>query len=110
MKILGYFLLPVLIVGAYAAYIWLRNRQPSSVESGIDAFRREMSALSPDAAPVNRRPDRSPDGSGIPRQAPRRPGPRDPGGEAYPLDQFPEEYRADEYPPEEPGHPDEGWR
>jgi hypothetical protein len=27
--------------------LWLRHRQPSSVESGVDAFRREMDALAP---------------------------------------------------------------
>jgi hypothetical protein len=30
--------------------LWVRHRQPSSMESGIDAFRREMDALSPDTA------------------------------------------------------------
>jgi hypothetical protein len=28
--------------------LWVRHRQPSSMESGIDAFRREMDALAPD--------------------------------------------------------------
>ena len=56
MKILLYLLLPVLIVAASAFAMWVRNRQPSSVESGIDAFRREMTALSPEAAPGQRRP------------------------------------------------------
>ena len=82
MKILLFVLLPVLIVASYAVFVWARNRQPSSVESGVDAFRREMSALSPDAAPVQRRPVREPergaDPAGpAPRQAPRRPAPDD---------------------------------
>lgn len=78
MNILLFVLLPILIVSVYATWVWARNRQPSSVESGVDAFRREMSALSPDAAPVQRRPERGYDSSaGVPRQAPRRPGPGD---------------------------------
>jgi hypothetical protein len=73
-KILLFVLLPVLVVSAYALWVWARNREPSSVESGVDSFRREMNALSPDAAPVQRRPERSSDPSdGAPRQAPRRP-------------------------------------
>ena len=87
MKILLFLLLPILIVSVYAMFVWARNRQPTSVESGVDAFRREMTALSPDAAPVQRRPDRSHDaGSGAPRHAPRRPGPGD-GGPAGPVDE-----------------------
>ena len=58
MNILLFVLLPILIVSVYATWVWARNRQPSSVESGVDAFRREMTALSPDAAPVQRRPER----------------------------------------------------
>lgn len=83
MTILLFVLVPVTVVAAYAVYGWLRTRQPSSVESGVDAFRREMSALSPDAAPSSRRPD--PDqpeeiDPQEPRQMPRRPG--SPGPEA----------------------------
>lgn len=70
MKILLFVLLPILVVTAYAVFVWARNRQPSSVESGVDAFRREMSALSPDAAPVQRRPERP--------ERPERPGPPGP--------------------------------
>ncbi len=74
MKVLLFLLLPILVVSAYALWVWARNREPSSVESGVDAFRREMTALSPDAAPVQRRPERGPAPSGgAPRQAPRRP-------------------------------------
>lgn len=80
MKILLFVLLPVLVVTAYAVAIWLRNRQPTSVESGVDAFRREMSALSPDAAPVQRRPERAPQAP-PPDDAPDRQPPRRPGSE-----------------------------
>ncbi|HWJ64929.1 MAG TPA: hypothetical protein VNS19_23370 [Acidimicrobiales bacterium] len=76
MKILLFVLLPILVVSAYALFVWARNREPSSVESGVDAFRREMTALSPDAAPVQRRPERGEPGA-APRQAPRRPSPGD---------------------------------
>ncbi len=55
MKILLYLLVPVAIVTVSAVFIWFRNRQPSSLESGVDAFRKEMDALSPDAAPQHRR-------------------------------------------------------
>ncbi|MCU1369501.1 MAG: hypothetical protein JWO77_695 [Ilumatobacteraceae bacterium] len=84
MKVLLFVLIPILAVSAYAAWVWARNREPSSVESGVDAFRREMTALSPDAAPVQRRPERAPEGGGgAPRQAPRRPSSGDgPGGPA----------------------------
>ena len=84
MTILLFVLLPVLVVGAYATYTWLRNRQPTSVESGIDAFQREMQALSPDAAPVQRRPHASPDTADDParRASPRRPGATDGPDEA----------------------------
>jgi len=83
-KVLLFLLVPILAVSAYAAWVWARNREPSSVESGVDAFRREMTALSPDAAPVQRRPERGPDpADGAPRPAPRRPsagpGSRPPG-------------------------------
>jgi hypothetical protein len=79
-NILLFVLVPILAVSAYALWVWARNREPSSVESGVDAFRREMTALSPDAAPVQRRPERGPDGPGsAPRQAPRRPSGDGPG-------------------------------
>ena len=39
---------PVLIVLAASLVMWMRNRQPTSLQSGVDAFRREMQALSPE--------------------------------------------------------------
>lgn len=76
MIILLFVLLPMLIVSAYALYQWARTRQPSSVESGVDAFRREMDALSPHARPIHRRPERAPGPGDDPGAAgpPRRPG------------------------------------
>jgi hypothetical protein len=98
MGVLLFVLIPLLAVTIYAVVSWLRNRQPTSVESGIDAFRREMSALSPEAAPMHRRVDpragdpgseppraEAPDHEAgpDPRTAPRRPsaGPPDRHGE-----------------------------
>jgi hypothetical protein len=83
MTVLWFVVVPMLAVTAYAVYTWARNRQPTSVEAGVDAFRREMSALSPDAAPIqrrvdptapseDRRPERA-DGPAAPRATPRRP-------------------------------------
>lgn len=41
------------IVGSVV--IWLRNRKPTSVESGIDAFNRGLRALDPDGTPPTSR-------------------------------------------------------
>jgi hypothetical protein len=43
-----YFLaIVVVIVAVGGVVLWLTNRQPSSTESSINSFRREMEALSP---------------------------------------------------------------
>ena len=82
MLILLFVVVPVVVVTVYALAAAWRNRQPTSVESGVDAFRREMSALSPHQAPEHRRPgeppaaDRRDDGSR--RDRPR--GPSSPPG------------------------------
>jgi hypothetical protein len=55
MKILAYILVPVAIVAIAASITWVRNRQPTSLQSGVESFRREMDALSPEAAPMHRR-------------------------------------------------------
>lgn len=80
MIVLWFLVVPILVVATYALVVWARNREPSSLESGVDAFRREMTALSPDAAPVNRRPDRPAPGDPQ-RQSPRRPRPPSAPGE-----------------------------
>jgi hypothetical protein len=50
------FLLIVLVVSALGSVIlWLRHRSPTTLESGIEAFQREMDALAP---PDEDRPDR----------------------------------------------------
>ncbi len=80
MKILLFVLVPAVLVTVYALAVAWRNRQPTSVESGVDAFRREMSALSPHQAPEQRRPGSV--GPPPPAEEPERrpPGRRPPGG------------------------------
>ncbi|MEJ7582667.1 MAG: hypothetical protein WKF43_01020 [Acidimicrobiales bacterium] len=50
MTAVGFLLLAVAISAVGCAVVYFRSRQPTSLESGIDAFRREMQALSPDEA------------------------------------------------------------
>lgn len=77
MKILVYILVPALVVAIAALVTWYRNRQPTSMEAGLDSFRREMQALSPEAAPNFRRRE-EPGAGGTARPGPPRP-PRPPG-------------------------------
>ena len=54
------FLLIVLVVSALGStIIWLRHRSPNTLESGIEAFQREMEALAPPEDPRSDRRDRS---------------------------------------------------
>jgi len=46
MSAIVFLLLAVGIATLGSSLVWLRNRQPTSMESGIDSFRREMRALS----------------------------------------------------------------
>jgi hypothetical protein len=46
MSAIVFLLLAVGIAVVGSVIVWLRHRQPTSVESGIDSFRREMRALS----------------------------------------------------------------
>ncbi|MEX2292349.1 MAG: hypothetical protein WD691_01075 [Acidimicrobiales bacterium] len=42
------FLLIVLVVSVVGSFmLWLQHRSPSTLESGIEAFHREMEALAP---------------------------------------------------------------
>lgn len=43
-----YLLLAFVLSGIGWLVLWLRHRQPSSVEYGIDEFNRELRALAPD--------------------------------------------------------------
>jgi hypothetical protein len=62
------FLLIVVVVSAVGGLVlWIQHREPSTMESGLDAFQREMNALAPpvdDPEPKLRRVKR-----------PTRPGP-----------------------------------
>ncbi|MFP5257072.1 MAG: hypothetical protein ACLGI8_14615 [Acidimicrobiia bacterium] len=54
------FLLIVVVVSAIGSLVlWLQHRSPSTLESGIEAFQREMRALAP--------PDEDGEPSGEPR-------------------------------------------
>jgi len=55
MSVLSYILVPVLLVTIYSIAVWMRNRKPTSIESGVDEFRREMQALSPEEIRQERR-------------------------------------------------------
>lgn len=80
MKVLAYLLVPAIVVAAAAIISWVRNRQPTSLQSGVDSFRREMDALSPDAAPQFRRREDPDSGGSRPGVAPPRRPPNPPRG------------------------------
>ncbi|HVV38271.1 MAG TPA: hypothetical protein VHC63_16810 [Acidimicrobiales bacterium] len=42
--------LAVVFTAIGCTIIWLRQRKPSSVDTSVDAFRRELNALAPDRA------------------------------------------------------------
>ena len=59
MSVLLYPLAALAIVLVASVVMWFRSRQPTSIESGVEAFSREMRALSPDGDPdVQRRAER----------------------------------------------------
>jgi hypothetical protein len=43
-----YLLIAVVLSGLGSLILWLRHRRPTSLESGIDSFSRELKALAPD--------------------------------------------------------------
>jgi hypothetical protein len=54
------FLLIVLVVSVVGCLIlWFQHRSPSTLESGIEAFQREMEALAPPDEQAPKRPDGS---------------------------------------------------
>lgn len=73
MGVLLYLLVPILIVAVVATAMWYRNRQPTSLEAGVEAFRREMEALSPEAH-LRREEETRSRRNESPNQPPRRPG------------------------------------
>lgn len=52
---LAYLIGAVVLAGVGGVGVWLRYRQPKSVDAGMASFRRGLSALAPDSAP-DRRP------------------------------------------------------
>ncbi|MCU1498502.1 MAG: hypothetical protein JWM47_2455 [Acidimicrobiales bacterium] len=74
MGVLLFILVPLLVVAVAATISWARNRQPTSLQAGVDSFRREMDALSPEGTPIHRRRADSPgpgqDGPSGPRRPP----------------------------------------
>jgi hypothetical protein len=72
MKVLWYLAVPIMLVTAYCVVMWWRNRQPTSLESGVDTFRREMDALSPPPMPERRRAVRPSVTSPVPPHQPSR--------------------------------------
>ncbi len=69
MKVLWYLAVPLILVTAYSVGAWARNRNPTSLESGVESFRREMQALSPEAARDEQRRTERPPGSPPNRRA-----------------------------------------
>ena len=61
MSNLIYLGLAAILTGVGCTIIWLRQRKPTGVDTGIDAFRRELQALAPDreapGAPGQRQPE-----------------------------------------------------
>jgi hypothetical protein len=55
---LAFLAIAVVVSVVGCTVLWLRHRPSSSVESGIDSFRREMQALAPPDERVERRADR----------------------------------------------------
>lgn len=49
MSAIVFLLIVVVVSGIGGIVLWLQHRQPNTLESGLDAFRREMNALAPPA-------------------------------------------------------------
>ena len=47
MSALIFLLLAVVVAAAGCGWLWYQHRTPTTFDSGIDAFRREMDALAP---------------------------------------------------------------
>jgi len=75
MSAIGFLFIVVVVCGVGGIVLWLQHRQPNTLESGLDAFKREMNALAPpadDPAPKVRRAKR-----------PNRTAPFKPGDEGH---------------------------
>lgn len=55
MSALVFLAIPVVIIAVGVLLLWLRHRKPTSLHSGVEAFQREMKALSPDGGGRGRR-------------------------------------------------------
>ena len=47
MNAIGFLLIVVVVCAVGGIVLWFQHRQPNTLESGLDAFRREMNALAP---------------------------------------------------------------
>ena len=48
MSVLGFLLVPLIVIVVASALLVLRHRPPKDARSSIESFRREMQALAPD--------------------------------------------------------------
>lgn len=55
MSAVGFLLIALAVSLIGGVYLWLQHRSPSTLDSGIKAFQREMDALAP---PSDEHPDR----------------------------------------------------
>lgn len=49
MSAIVFLLIVVVVCGIGGLVLWVQHRQPNTLESGLDAFKREMGALAPPA-------------------------------------------------------------
>jgi hypothetical protein len=49
MSAIGFLLIVVVVCGIGGFALWVQHREPNTMESGLDAFKREMDALAPPA-------------------------------------------------------------
>ena len=49
MSAIVFLLIVVVVCGIGGLVLWIQHRQPNTLESGLDAFKREMDALAPPA-------------------------------------------------------------
>ena len=47
MTAIGFLFIVVVVSGVGGLVLWLQHREPNTLESGLEAFRREMDALAP---------------------------------------------------------------
>jgi hypothetical protein len=52
---LAFLLIAVVVSGIGTFVLWVRNRDATSLDHGVEEFQREMKALSPDKEPDERR-------------------------------------------------------